>query len=217
MSQLDLIIIIVYSITIFFVVSRVVESLDAKVKVDFNAARLNAELEKYDLAGKIEISIPLAGRYGLSDHPKQLSVNITNKSEGTLYVDWDRSSITVMGGPSRRVIRLTPYKSPDLSHAQVYSVVPPGQKLSENVTAEDVLQPNPDNGGALEPAKSLLDLSGLKGDGAFMSGAKTPSYALWLVLQMSEPGYASRGDRLYILPCEMVARKMPWTDSLPWA
>lgn len=102
MSELDLIIIIVYSITTFFIVTKAIESLDAKVKVDFNAARLNAELEKHDLAGKIEIKIPLDKRYGLDNHPKALSVNITNKSDDTLYIDWDRSSITVMGGPSRQ-------------------------------------------------------------------------------------------------------------------
>lgn len=224
MSQLDLLIIIIYSFTTFFVVSKAIESLDAKVKVDFNAARLKAELEKYDLAGKIDISIALEKRYGLDNHPKELSVKISNKSESILYIDWDRSSITVLGGPSRRVIRLTPYKSPDLSHAQVYSVVPPGQSLSEKVTAEDVLAPNAENGGALEPSKPLLNILSLKDNKdskplfeAFMGQKTTLSYALWLVCQISDQGSANRGDRLYILPCEMVARKMPWTDSLPWA
>ncbi len=224
MSQLDLLIIIIYSFTTFFIVSKAIDSLDAKVKVDFNAARLNAELEKHDLAGKIEIKIPLEKRYGLDNHPKVLSVKVANKSESTLYIDWDRSSITVLGGPSRRVIRLTPYKRPDLSHPQVFSVVPPGQSLSEQVTAEDVLQPNPENEGALEPSKPLLNIASLKDNkdskplfNAFMGQQTTLSYMLWLVCQISEQGSASRGDRLYILPCELVARKMPWTDSLPWA
>lgn len=214
MSQLDLLILIVYAITTFYVLSRAIESLDAKIKVDFNQARLNATLEKYDLAGKINIKVPIKNRYGLTDHPKALSLTIVNKSsEDTLYIDWDRSSITDIGGRSRRVIRLTPYKSPDLSHPQVFSVVPPGQSISETVTAEDVLKPDPDNDGALVPAKPLLQIPG----GALSGPNDTIRYALWLVCQISEQGSADRGDRLYILPCEFIARKMPWTDSLPWA
>ncbi len=227
MSQLDLLILVVYTITVMIVMVRAIESLDKKTQVDFNDTRLQERLKQYELDGKLKIKFKFEDRYSINEQPSQLAITIENKSDDAVYVDWDRSTIADLDGRSRRTIRLTPYGSPDLSKAQVDTVVPPGSSVQETITAESCLAPDELSPEILKPSKPLLDINDLQKAGIkskekkelyedFMNEKTTLEFPLWLVFQFGELESLRRGDRLYVVPCDIITRKMPWTDSLPW-
>jgi hypothetical protein len=227
MSQLDLLILVVYTITVIIVMIRAIESLDQKTKVDFNDTRFQERLKQYELDSKLKVKFKFEDRYSINEQPSKLAITIENKSNDAIYVDWDRSTIADLEGRSRRAIRLTPYGSPDLSKAQVDTVVPPGSRVQETITAESCLAPDELNPEILNPSKPLLDINALQKAGIkskekkklyedFMDEKITLTFPLWLVFQFGELESSHRGDRLYVVPCDIVTRKMPWTDSLPW-
>lgn len=221
MSQLDLFILVIYTLTVIIVLTRAIESLDKKTTITFDDTQFKAKLEQYELSGKINVKFGFEKRYGLDEQPTKLSVTIENKSEEAMYIDWDRSSVSELGGRSRRAIRLTPYGSPDLSKAQVDTVVPPGSSVQESITAEGCLTSDSDNPDKLIPTQKLMNMGGIqKGNKKlyqdFLEEKAALSYTVWLVVQMGDTESAHRGDRLYVLPCNIVTKKVPWTDSLPW-
>jgi len=203
MSQLDLLILVVYTIVVIYVMIRAIESVDKKAKIEFNTTRFNQKLEEYELLGKIAVGFGFAGRYAMHEMPTQLAMTVANNSNTPIFIDWDRSSINGPGGRSHRAIRITPYDSPDLSKPQMATVIPPTSSVQEIITAENALSaPNSANPQILQPTRPIL------GPGS--------TSTLWLVFQMGEQERAHRGDRLYVLPCDIVSTIMPWTDSLPW-
>ncbi len=227
MSQLDLLILVVYTLTVIIVMVRAIESLDQKTKVEFKDARFKEKLEQYELADKVTIKFGFEGRYSMSQQPNQLAITVENKSDDIIYIDWDRSSIADLDGRSRRVIRLTPYGSPDLSKAQAYTVVAPGSSIKEAITAESSLTADETHPDILKPTKPLLDIAGLQKAGEkskdkkklhkdFIEEKVSLTFPVWIVMQIGEISSVHRGDRLYILPCDIVTTKVPWTDSLPW-
>lgn len=227
MSQLDLLILVFYTITVILVVTRAIESLDKKTTIAFNETRFNEKLTQYELGDKLKIKFRFEKRYDLNAQPTQLSITIENKAEDAIYIDWDQSSISDLGGRSRRIIRLTPYGSPDLSKAQVYTVVPPSGSVQEAITAESCLTHDESNPELLKPTKQLLDIGAIQKAGFkskdqrklyknFIDEKVTLEYPVWIVFQMRASGTANRGDRLYAVPCDIVTKKVPWTDSLPW-
>ncbi|MEL6223159.1 MAG: hypothetical protein AAFR31_11020 [Cyanobacteria bacterium J06627_8] len=220
MSQLDLFILVVYTITVIIVVTRAIDSLDKKTTISFDDAPFKEKLEQYGLADKLAVKFAFDKRYALMDHPSKLSLTLENKLEDAVYVDWDRSSIAEPGGRSRRAIRLTPYGSPDLSKAQVYTVIPPGSSVKETITAEGCLTSDSENPEILKPTQSLMSMAAVQKNkklfGAFLAEKAALVYTVWLVVQTGEIESTQRGDRLYVLPCNIVTKKVPWTDSLPW-
>lgn len=213
MSPLDLLILVVYTITVILVMARAIESVERKTSIRFNNQQLNERLASHNLKGLFNVSMSFASRYAVGDHPKQLSIGLTNTSSDKIfYVDWDRSWLTDLSSRSRRVIRLIPHTSPDLAHAQILTVIPPGRSVQETVTAEDTLAPDSSNNGVLKPAKPLINVGAI---------AKLPeraelSYSLWLAVQIGDLDAAQPRAQIYLLPCDIVVQKMPWTDSLPW-
>jgi hypothetical protein len=232
MNELDILILAVYLISVAYIISLAIRNLDQQSKVWLNEDELKKDLEKRGLKDKVEISLKFEDRYLFSEqasdskYPQELALSIKNKSDDVLYVDWDRSSISDLGGRSRRVVRLVPYKRLDLSYPQVFSAVSPGQSLSEKITAEDVLEPNAETT-MLEPQKPLINIHGLKDSKDkkeksryedFVDPEKlTPlSFYLWLVLRMPDPQNPAQGDRVYNIRCEILTQKRPWTDILPF-
>ncbi|MGB3612231.1 MAG: hypothetical protein WBA10_00450 [Elainellaceae cyanobacterium] len=205
MNQLDLIILVVYTITVVLVLQRAIASMNKMSTIAFNKDSLQEALKGCNLSGRLGISFALPGRYPLAEQPKALTVVIANKLERAVFVDWDRSTFTDARGRSRRVIRLSPYKDSEMSiSSQVFSPIPPGQVIQETITAEDALVKD---GSGLKPKKPLVSVKKLE-------EGETIGFSLWLVLRLQET--EELDDRTCILPCEFIVQRCPWTDSLPF-
>ena len=219
MTPLDALLLIMYSLIAHRVINQAIGKLDKRAKVNLSEDKLSADLTARNLQDTVEFGFAFEKTYSLSDSLNKLSISVTNKRESgaTLYVNWDRSSLTNYGERSRRVIRLTPNRSPDLVRPQVWSVIPPKQQLQEAITAEDVL--------SRESETDPLELTGVivpierpkpKEGEPEPEGPPTFYLCVWLVVQLTNPETGGTENFEYLLPFEFVISKCPWTDALPW-
>ena len=219
MTPLDAFILVLYGLITYRVITQAIGKLDKRAKVNLSKDKLSADLAVRNLQDTIEFGFKFEKTYSLSDTLKKLSISVTNKREEgtTLYVNWDRSSLTNFGERSRRVIRLTPNRSPDLVRPQVWSVIPPKQQLQEEITAEDVL--------SRESESDPLELTGVivpierpkpkKGEPE-PEGPPRFYLCLWIVVQQTNPEDGATEKFEDLLPFEFIISKCPWTDALPW-
>jgi hypothetical protein len=227
MTELDLLILTVYIITVVYVLYQAINTLDDQTTFHFERSALDQVLQAKELKDLINLNFKFEDRYKFEEQPTKLSMSVENKSvDKSFEVNWDHSSLTDHEGRSRRVIRLTPDKRFNLSEHQVLSIVPPGKTLKEDFTAEDILKMNID--GSLETASPIINLAGIE-KGAqksdklkklyvnFMEGKGDISFSLRLVVRMIDLSDEGRGDRpYYILPCTFLIKKVPWSDALPF-
>lgn len=211
MPPIDLIIIAVYLIALAYVFYRATYSgREDTVSVKLDQGALTAQLEEQDLQGKVEVRVTLKPKYKF-EPITELAINIANTSKSPIHVDWDRSSLTNFTKRARRVIRLTPSMNFDLSQSQVFSVVSPGDVLSEKVVAEDMLKRSGD--GTLVIASPIVDLA---------AAAKLPDngkldFTLRLVLCLVERGNEIDDDvPTRTLALRFVVTRNLWEKSLPW-
>ncbi|MFM7364796.1 MAG: hypothetical protein ACKO11_09945 [Cuspidothrix sp.] len=223
----NLIILMIYMLTVYWTFNRMIESIDDIVKVDFQKGAVDNQLKEQNLQETVGISFK-TGTYGLDkvqDDLKELSMNIENKSDSiAIYVDWDNSSFVVEHSKqSRRVIRKSPDLTRDLAIPQVPTIIAPKKTISENVTAEDVFQRDKESG-VYKPASPLINVAGVKGNKKlykdFLDGKKNLEFSLQLVLRISEmrvgiaPGI--NVPPVSIINCPFTIKKLPWTYALPW-
>ncbi|MBE9220196.1 hypothetical protein [Dolichospermum flos-aquae] len=223
----NLIILMIYMLTVYWTFNRMIESIDDIVKVDFQKGAIDDQLKEQNLQDTVGISFK-TGTYGLDkvqDDLKELSMNIENKSDSiAIYVDWDNSSFVVEHSKqSRRVIRKSPDLTRDLAIPQVPTIIAPKKTISENVTAEDVFQRDKESG-VYKPASPLINVAGVKGNKKlykdFLDGKKNLEFSLQLVLRISEmrvgiaPGI--NVPPVSIINCPFTIKKLPWTYALPW-
>jgi hypothetical protein len=223
----NLIILMIYILTVYWTFNRMIESIDDIVKVDFQKGAVDNQLKEQNLQETVGISFK-TGTYGLDkvqDDLKELSMNIENKSDSiAIYVDWDNSSFVVEHSKqSRRVIRKSPDLTRDLAIPQVPTIIAPKKTISENVTAEDVFQRDKESG-VYKPASPLINVAGVKGNKKlykdFLDGKKNLEFSLQLVLRISEmrvgiaPGI--NVPPVSIINCPFTIKKLPWTYALPW-
>ena len=223
----NLIILMIYMLTVYWTFNRMIESIDDIVKVDFQKDAVDNQLKEQNLQETVGISFK-TGTYGLDkvqDDLKELSMNIENKSDSiAIYVDWDNSSFVVEHSKqSRRVIRKSPDLTRDLAIPQVPTIIAPKKTISENVTAEDVFQRDKESG-VYKPASPLINVAGVKGNKKlykdFLDGKKNLEFSLQLVLRISEmrvgiaPGI--NVPPVSIINCPFTIKKLPWTYALPW-
>ena len=223
----NLIILMIYMLTVYWTFNRMIESIDDIVKVDFQKDAVDNQLKEQNLQETVGISFK-TGTYGLDkvqDDLKELSMNIENKSDSiAIYVDWDNSSFVVEHSKqSRRVIRKSPDLTRDLAIPQVPTIIAPKKTISENVTAEDVFQRDKESG-VYKPASPLINVAGVKGNKKlykdFIDGKKNLEFSLQLVLRISEmrvgiaPGI--NVPPVSIINCPFTIKKLPWTYALPW-
>jgi hypothetical protein len=234
-EQLDLIIVTVYLISVTYVLYQAYSSLADRTTVKFDNDALEQQLEKSNLKEIVDIKFGFQDkdRFDFDNQPKELFIIVINKSSDTsIYVHWDRSTLTDYEGRSRRVIRLTSDKKPDLFQHQAFSPVTPQRSLKERITAEDLLKPDATNS-VLEPSGPLIDIRDLQ---KRFPNKKTPQtikelYAkfitmkeplklsLGLVLQFTEEKVdkiPAQHERWHTLNCDFSIRKMPRTDYLPF-
>jgi hypothetical protein len=223
----NLIILMIYILTVYWTFNRMIESIDDIVKVDFQKGAIDDQLKEQNLQETVGISFK-TGTYGLDkvqDDLKELSMSIENKSDSiAIYVDWDNSSFVVEHSKqSRRVIRKSPDLTRDLAIPQVPTIIAPKKTISENVTAEDVFQRDKESG-VYKPASPLINVAGVKGNKKlykdFLDGKKNLEFSLQLVLRISEmrvgiaPGI--NVPPVSIINCPFTIKKLPWTYALPW-
>ena len=223
----NLIILMIYILTIYWTFNRMIESIDDIVKVDFQKGAVDDQLKEQNLQDTVGISFK-TGTYGLDkvqNDLKELSMSIENKSDSiAIYVDWDNSSFVVEHSKqSRRVIRKSPDLTRDLAIPQVPTIIAPKKTISENVTAEDVFQRDKESG-VYKPASPLINVAGVKGNKKlykdFLDGKKNLEFSLQLVLRISEiragiaPGI--NVPPVSIINCPFTIKKIPWTYALPW-
>jgi hypothetical protein len=226
----NLIILMIYILTVYWTFNRMIESIDDIVKVDFQKDAVDNQLKEQNLQETVGISFK-TGTYGLDkvqDDLKELSMSIENKSDSiAVYIDWDNSSFVVEHSKqSRRVIRKSPDLTRDLAIPQVPTIIAPKKTISENVTAEDVFQRDKESG-VYKPASPLINIAAIKKDDKkkklykdFIDGKKDLEFSLQLVLRISEiragiaPGI--NVPPVSIINCPFTIKKIPWTYALPW-
>ena len=223
----NLIILMIYILTVYWTINRMIASIDDIVKVDFQKGAVDNQLKEQNLQDTVGISFK-TGTYGLDkvqNDLKELSMSIENKSDSiAVYIDWDNSSFVVEHSKqSRRVIRKSPDLTRDLAILQVPTIIAPKKTISENVTAEDVFQRDKESG-VYKPASPLINVAGVKGNKKlykdFLDGKKNLEFSLQLVLRISEiragiaPGI--NVPPVSIINCPFTIKKIPWTYALPW-
>lgn len=210
-QQIDAVILVVYLICVVYVFYQAIDSLEDQAAIQFDRPGLNAQLEEKQLAGRIDIQVRLKSVYQF-EQLYDLSLMVQNNFPNTpVYIDWDVSSLADFTGRSRRVIRIPPSMTMDLSQPQIFSVIAPGNILSERITAEDILRRRADSD-VLEIAAPLIDLSIARN----LPEDKSLPFSLRLVLRI--PSATGQGEVMatYALVCRFAAKRLPWSRSLPW-
>jgi hypothetical protein len=221
----NLIVLTLYIIGISYTFNRMIDSIDDKIKFNFERTAVEEQLREKNLQNDIGISFKLNPSYDLNEL-KELSISIENKSQNlAIYVDWDNCSLVVdYNKQSRRVIRKSPDLTRDLAVPQSPSLIAPNKTLSVAVTAEDVFQLDTTSG-TYKVNTPLINISALeKGQKAlfknFMSGKIELKFSLQLVLRISElrVGLVPGEDKppMCIVNCPFTIRKLPWWYALPW-
>lgn len=229
MTQLDLLILTIYVITVVYVLYQMIESLETKTVIKFDKATVDRQLEERDIQDLVDIKFKFEDRYDFKN-PKTLAVTVQNKSDhSSIYVDWDLCTLSDYGGRSRRVVRITPNKrTEDLFQPQMSSTVTPGTSLSETITAEDLLKQNAD--GALEPSTPLVDIEKLEKSaqspkatdaqkkmyGEFMEGLAPIPFTLQLALRIRSLTSDTGADFFHTIACPFAMSLLPWHDALPF-
>ncbi|MBW4642382.1 MAG: hypothetical protein KME23_05095 [Goleter apudmare HA4340-LM2] len=223
----NLVVLTLFIIGVSYVFNRMIESIDDRIKFQFQKAIVDEQLKEQNLQEQIGISFKLAD-YNAFDDVKELSLSIENKSENiAVYIDWDNSSLVIEHTKqSLRVIRKSPDLTRDLAVPQSPSLVAPKKTLSETVSAENVFERDKETG-TYSAKKPIIDIAALqKNKGQrklyndFINGRDELKFSLQLVLRISEvrvglaPGV--NVPPMCILNCPFTVRKLPWTYALPW-
>ena len=224
MGTIDILILTVYFICVFYVLYQAFNSLEDKVSITLDSeslkTALEAQLEQWRLENRLNVKVDPQGSRPLGSL-KQLTVTIQNDyPDVQIYVDWDRSSLTrpipVPKKPplqvAQRVIHLIPTMTMDFFQDQASSVVNPGEKLSANVTSEDVLGRNKDSQ-IIDQVSPLVD--SLEKIAGFKAEAQR-KYSLNLVLRLKRLTEQANEVSRILLPYTFTVAMLPGRDTLPF-
>lgn len=233
MTQFDVLVLVIYLIVVTIVLLRVFRSLNDvyQITVDDtppnNQPSLKTQLEKQNLQDQVEIKFGFDNRYEYNKLDR-IPIEIINKSEHNIYVDWDECSLTDFVGKSRRVIRPPTDIAVTLFPTQAASAVAPGKALKEKLTTEDVLKREDDNNVTIK-SQPVVDVSKLKGGSKPEKALYTdfhefgnPIYLyMRLVFRVFDPT-SQRDDRddknyrFHSLVATFRLQKLPWYAGLPF-
>lgn len=160
--------------------------------------------------GAIGLRVLPEGKLPLEPPIKVLNVSIANTlPDQQVYIDWDRSAISVHKGFAQRVIRQVPGMATDLLPRQAFTVVNPGFETQVTVTGESLLNRN-DNQISLEVEKALVNLRAIP---------KMPppvrQYTLQMLLLMQSLRYPDSPPLQLILPFTFQIEILPDHVALP--
>ncbi|MDZ7960821.1 MAG: hypothetical protein RMY34_23570 [Aulosira sp. DedQUE10] len=225
----NLLVLTLYIIGVTYIFNVMIESIDDKIKFEYQKKVVDDQLQEKNLQDQLGISFRLSPSHSF-DELKDLSISIENKSENlAIYIDWDNSSLVVEHSKqSRRVIRKSPDLTRDLAVPQSPSLIAPKKTLTELVTAEDVFERDATTG-TYSAKKPIVNISGLQKSPVkaqrklyndFVNRTKKLEFSLQLVLRISDlrvglaPGVNI--PEMCIVNCPFTIRKLPWTYALPW-
>ncbi|NWF61089.1 MAG: hypothetical protein HXY43_17955 [Fischerella sp.] len=228
-NESNLIFLTLYIIGVTYTFTKMIESIDDKIKFTFQKAAVDEQLKDQNLQDDIGISFKLSPSHFI-DELKELTVNIENKSKNlALYVDWDNCSLVVeYNKQSRRVIRKSPDLTRDLGVPQSPSLIAPTKTLSAAVTAEDVFKLD-ELTKTYQTNTPLINISALEKSPVkaqrilfrnFIERKVELEFSLQLVLRISElrVGLAPGENKppLCIINCPFIVKKLPWSYAMPW-
>ena len=224
MDATDILILTVYFISVFYVLYQAFNSLEDKVSITLDSetvkTALETQLEQWRIENQLTVKVDPQGPRPLGPL-KQLTVTVQNDyPDFQIYVDWDRSSLTrpvpVPKKPplqvAQRVIHLIPTMTLDFFQNQASSVINPGEKLSANVTAEDVLGRNKDNQ-LIDQVSPLVD--SLQKIAGFKVEAQR-KYSLNLVLHLKRLTEQTDNVARILLPYTFTVGMLPGRETLPF-
>lgn len=251
MSGFDLILVTIFLIIVIYVVRRAIDEIDDRTKITWNEKDIKEQLSKktlgdtpldqiVEISFKVKPSDRFTFDYGDKSNPngkqpQSIDIVVKNKSEQVLVaVDWDKSTLTDFGDPTRRVIVLDGSKKiPSLAPpgSQTPTAVTPKTTLTASITAVSLLGFDSDKL-ALEPKKPIVDLKALydaskkKGSDrnqklvdmqeAFINRKKPLEFTLSVMLRLTDLAEADTRDYLYRVRCHFQVAYMPWHEQLPW-
>ncbi|KAM3090309.1 hypothetical protein ACKFKG_29785 [Phormidesmis sp. 146-35] len=225
MTELDFVLLTVYLLCVTYVLYQIVDSFNDEFHIALNDDELKQHLAAHNLSEILGVSFKFDSHYEFHTL-KQLAISINNKSQDhPIYIDWDYCSMTDLDGRSRRVTRLPPGTTLDLSQTQVFSVIAPGRTLKEAIVAEDMLTRKGDDG-AMDIAKTIINLekpdpkksteAQRKRYKNFMEMKEPVKFSLYLTMRLTGPNTISpTGDRTQVI-CTFTLTKLDWTAGLPW-
>ncbi|MEM8503899.1 MAG: hypothetical protein AAF716_12180 [Cyanobacteria bacterium P01_D01_bin.1] len=133
-----------------------ISSIDPERLASMKTLGLNELAVSSMLQPKIDIWVKPTGQQPIKPLP-YLSVTVKNGTpDMQIYLNWDHSSLE-MFGQGNRIVRSTPNMPRDLSQAQIYSVINPGQTVTSNITVEKNYAYNPESG-QMELGRPLINL-----------------------------------------------------------
>ena len=213
--NLDLIIFLVYATVIAIVVARSIRDLENQVTVTLDTPKLAAQLEQFALSDRLTLNFPLKSYYGF-EPLHTLSLRLTNTTDTQLlYIDWDQCTIADPNQRSRRAVRLVSGFSFDASQPQMYTIVPPGQQVQEQLTTETSLGRKPDNSSnPLQPQAPVINLAIAER----LSGGGSTDFSVWLTIGFS-PLERTTGpiQDLCTLHCRFIIQRALWIQRVPLA
>jgi hypothetical protein len=163
MTQTDLIILAVYLISVYYVLSQAWYSI-----LPISKAVVKHEGNRYDpesMQDFVDVKFNLAKTYDFDKQPSQLETEVINKSPtATLTIDWEKGALRDFQGNDRRLIRLVEgMEKGDKGKIQAPSTISPKRKISKiQLTAEDLLEANEE--GVLVATKPIVDIPKLNAD-----------------------------------------------------
>jgi len=109
--------------------------------------------------GTVALQVMPQGKRPLQPAIQTLSVSVVNTlPDQQVFIEWDRSALSIHGGYAQRVIRQVPGSTTDLLPSQAPTVVNPGLQTSVSITGESLLS-RPDNQMTLAVGSALVNLS----------------------------------------------------------
>ncbi|HIK17580.1 MAG TPA: hypothetical protein IGS53_20125 [Leptolyngbyaceae cyanobacterium M33_DOE_097] len=222
MNPLDPILLTIYLLSVFIFLMQIKSSFNDEFVIKPDDAWITHQLEKFDLKDKVKISFGFDKRYEYNKI-NQFGIDVKNLTEdSSVYIDWDWSIITnwrevgTDGGLSaRRMTRLNPGTTIDLSQEQVFSTVAPKTTFSTKVTAEDCLQRKDTPELEFKIVKPLLEFKKGKQLSEFQAQVIEFEFFAELALRFAGLESTHSGTRFNIL-CRFVMTHLPWTAGLPW-
>ncbi len=126
-----------------------------------------------------------------------------------MFIEWDRSALSIHGGYAQRVIRQVPGSTTDLLPSQAPTVVNPGLQTNVSITGESLLS-RPENQMTLEVGPALVNLSQVPNLPAPMR-----KYSLQLVMWVRSTLHPNSPALQMILPFNFQIEVLPDHVALP--